>query len=126
MRVEDIARAGWALLAEAITRLRAGQWISDAGCDGEYGVIRLFEAKELARLTTGELLFDAPTSRRRPAEAAKPPMAGKASLDNGESVAPARPRLRLGGKQATAGGGVPPPACCRHPLGARSGARGVV
>jgi len=105
MPVEDIARAGSALLAEAITRLRAGQVIREAGYDGEYGVIRLFEAKELARLTAGELLFDAPVSRRRPAEAAKPPVAGKALADSGESVAPARPRLRLVSNQATAGGG---------------------
>ena len=45
--VEDIARAGSSLLAEAITRLRAGQVIRDAGYDGEYGVIRLFEENEL-------------------------------------------------------------------------------
>src|SRR6476620_5187006 len=106
MPVEDIARAGSALLAEAITRLRAGQVLREAGYDGEYGVIRLFEAKELARLTTGELLFDAPTSRRRPAEGPKPTMAGNASADNGESVGPARPRLRLVSSQATTGGGL--------------------
>src|SRR5262249_21480754 len=53
MPVEDIARAGSALLAEAITRLRAGQVIREAGYDGEYGVIRLFDENELARLTAG-------------------------------------------------------------------------
>ena len=56
--VEDIARAGSSLLAEAITRLRAGQVIRDAGYDGEYGVIRLFEENEIKRLTGGGLLFD--------------------------------------------------------------------
>src|SRR5207253_953150 len=56
--VEDIARAGSPLLAEAITRLRAGQVICEAGYDGEYGVIRLFEDSELKQLTAGGLLFD--------------------------------------------------------------------
>lgn len=43
-------------LAEAVTRLRRGQVIRDAGYDGEYGVIRLFEPGEL---TPGTLaLFD--------------------------------------------------------------------
>ena len=37
------------MLAEAITRLRAGKVIRDAGYDGEYGVIRLFEEGELKR-----------------------------------------------------------------------------
>ncbi|HMK78984.1 MAG TPA: endonuclease Q family protein, partial [Xanthobacteraceae bacterium] len=41
--LEDIARAESSLLAEAITRLRAGKVIREAGYDGEYGVIRLFE-----------------------------------------------------------------------------------
>ena len=48
--VEDIARAESSVLAEAITRLRAGKVIRDAGYDGEYGVIRLFEDGELKKL----------------------------------------------------------------------------
>lgn len=48
------------LLGEAIARLRAGRVIRQAGYDGEYGVIRLFEDGELARLTRGDLLFDLP------------------------------------------------------------------
>ena len=60
--VEDIARAGSPVLAEAITRLRAGTVIREAGYDGEYGVIRLFEDGELAR--GGGMLFDAPVARR--------------------------------------------------------------
>src|SRR5262249_38763067 len=47
--VEDIAHAGSPLLAEAITRLRAGRVICEAGYDGEYGVIRLFQDSELRR-----------------------------------------------------------------------------
>lgn len=43
----DIARRS-SVLAEALTRLRAGRVIREAGYDGEYGVIRLFEPEELA------------------------------------------------------------------------------
>ena len=37
------------LLAEALTRLRAGKVIKQAGYDGEYGVIKLFEDNELVK-----------------------------------------------------------------------------
>jgi DNA helicase II / ATP-dependent DNA helicase PcrA len=65
--VEDIARAESSVLAEAITRLRAGQVIREAGYDGEYGVIRLFEDGELAR--GGGMLFEAPVARRKDTQA---------------------------------------------------------
>jgi DNA helicase II / ATP-dependent DNA helicase PcrA len=61
--VEDIARAETSVLAEAITRLRAGKVIRVAGYDGEYGVIKLFEDGELKSLS-GRMLFDAPAARR--------------------------------------------------------------
>jgi ATP-dependent DNA helicase UvrD/PcrA len=93
--VEDIARAGSPLLAEAITRLRAGQVIREPGYDGEYGVIRLFEESELKRLTAGGLLFDVPSARRKAAPAAKPNPPVEAAGEADASVAPARPRLRL-------------------------------
>lgn len=57
MPVEDVAAAGEGLLAEALTRLRAGQVHREAGYDGEYGVIRLFEPGELHRRTTIANLF---------------------------------------------------------------------
>ena len=56
---EDIARVN-PRFGEAVNRLRAGTVIRQAGYDGEYGVIRLFEEGELDRLTRGALLFDAP------------------------------------------------------------------
>jgi len=40
------------LLAEAVDRLRRGEVIREAGYDGEYGVIRMFEPGELSRLET--------------------------------------------------------------------------
>ena len=58
--LEEVRHAGPALLAEAITRLRQGQVLRQAGYDGEYGVIRLFEAAELRRHTRGEVLFELP------------------------------------------------------------------
>jgi DNA helicase-2/ATP-dependent DNA helicase PcrA len=45
--LEDVERAGGGLLREALSRLRAGKVHRDAGYDGEYGVIRLFEPDEI-------------------------------------------------------------------------------
>jgi DNA helicase-2/ATP-dependent DNA helicase PcrA len=45
--LEDVARAGEPLLAEALSRLRAGKVRRESGYDGEYGVIRLFEPEEI-------------------------------------------------------------------------------
>ena len=85
--VEDIRRAESSLLAEAIERLRAGKVIRDAGYDGEYGVIRLFEDAELRRLTAGGVLFDAPAaSKRLPTPHPNP-------LPQGEREPVARPPL---------------------------------
>ena len=48
------------LLAEAVARLRRGEVTREAGYDGEYGVIRLFEPGELKRISavTAPALFD--------------------------------------------------------------------
>ena len=54
------------LLAEAVARLRAGNVIREAGYDGEYGVIRLFEDDELRRRTAGGMLFERRRRIRRP------------------------------------------------------------
>jgi DNA helicase II / ATP-dependent DNA helicase PcrA len=45
--LDDITRVGGSLLGEAIGRLRRGEVSRDAGYDGEYGVIRLFQPDEL-------------------------------------------------------------------------------
>ncbi len=63
--VEEIAGAD-PLLGEAVARLRAGRVTRQSGYDGEYGVIRLFEAGELDRLTKGGVLSEAPAEARRP------------------------------------------------------------
>jgi DNA helicase II / ATP-dependent DNA helicase PcrA len=48
------------LLAEGVARLRRGEVTREAGYDGEYGVIRLFEPGELKRISavTAPALFD--------------------------------------------------------------------
>jgi len=95
--VEDIARTGSPLLAEAITRLRAGRVICEAGYDGEYGVIRLFEDSELKQLTSSGLLFDAPISKRMQCEPPKPSVISEPAAHD-RKTEPARPRLRLVGE----------------------------
>ncbi|HTQ80532.1 MAG TPA: UvrD-helicase domain-containing protein [Thermoanaerobaculia bacterium] len=55
--LEEVARAGDGLLSEALTRLRAGKVHRDAGYDGEYGVIRLFEPGEIRRRAVVAPLF---------------------------------------------------------------------
>jgi len=53
---EDIGRAS-PLMAEAIIRLRRQEVIREAGFDGEYGKIRLFQEGELERRTASTSLF---------------------------------------------------------------------
>jgi DNA helicase II / ATP-dependent DNA helicase PcrA len=45
--LDDLRRSGDSVLSEAIARLRRGEVIRDAGYDGEYGTIRLFQPNEL-------------------------------------------------------------------------------
>src|SRR5215471_2327721 len=101
--LEDVAHAGSPLLAEAITRLRAGRVICEAGYDGEYGVIRLFEDSELKRLTAGGLLFDAPISKRMQREPPKPSVTSEPATHD-RKTEPARPRLRLVGEAPSSSG----------------------
>jgi uncharacterized protein (TIGR00375 family) len=59
--LDDIRRAGGETLAEAIGRLRRGEVIREAGYDGEYGDIRLFQPGELtsaAMFAAPDALFD--------------------------------------------------------------------
>jgi len=67
--VADIGRAGLPLLADAIDRLRRGEVVREAGYDGEYGVIRLFDPAELRRPSGVTALFEV---EEAPAEAAAP------------------------------------------------------
>lgn len=59
--LEAIERTGGTLLAEGIHRVRNGNVHITAGYDGEYGIIKLFDASERVRLAAPQLgLFSAP------------------------------------------------------------------
>lgn len=63
--LDEIARAGGEVLAEAVRRLRAGEVRRTPGYDGEYGVIRLFDPDELDRpggIAGPAALFEVPAS----------------------------------------------------------------
>ncbi|AEI38499.1 MAG: UvrD-helicase domain-containing protein [Zymomonas mobilis subsp. pomaceae] len=66
------------LLGEAIDRLRKGKVIREAGYDGEYGTIRLFEKQEMEQLTKGGLLFNFAPVRKAPIIAEAPRIEEKA------------------------------------------------
>lgn len=93
--VDDIRHAASPLLAEAITRLRNQQVIREAGYDGEYGVIRLFDDEELRQQSASQSLFgDEAPARRKPrrektAASATPPIASEAPPEALELVQPA-------------------------------------
>lgn len=106
MPVEDLVPVGGSLLAEAIGRLRRGEVIRDAGYDGEYGVIRLFQPDELRHSSRGAALFDveftAPASR--PAIAPNGVAAGSPAPVSGPvgSPVPASPVAAPDGRPSTA------------------------
>lgn len=59
--IDDIRRVCSSIFAEAIARMREGRVIREAGFDGEYGTIRLFEEKELRSDKSMGLLFELPS-----------------------------------------------------------------
>jgi uncharacterized protein (TIGR00375 family) len=62
--LDDLAAGAPSIVAEAIARLRRGDVRREAGYDGVYGVIRLFDQDELA----GAALFDLPKAPGKPAK----------------------------------------------------------
>ena len=60
--LDDLRRSGGSRLAEAIGRLRRGEVIRDAGYDGEYGTIRLFQPDELDGTAALFAVADLPAS----------------------------------------------------------------
>jgi DNA helicase-2/ATP-dependent DNA helicase PcrA len=80
----DLAAGAPSVVAEAIARLRRGEVRREAGYDGVYGTIRLFEPDELA----GAALFDLPAVRRVVRGAGRG-AAGRGA--GGEVVAASRP-----------------------------------
>ena len=82
------------LVGEAVSRLRRGEVIREAGYDGEYGVIRLFEPGEVKRLSvhSAPALFDDALFAAEP---------------SGGGDGPARPGSGPAGRPAAARPGLP-------------------
>ncbi len=74
--LDDLRRAGGSLLSEAIARLRRGEVIRDAGYDGEYGTIRLFQPGELDGAALFTVAGLAPADKHDNAERARVPRTG--------------------------------------------------
>jgi superfamily I DNA/RNA helicase len=72
--LDDLAAGAPSIVAEAIARLRRGEVRREAGYDGVYGTIRLFEPDELA----GAALFDVPRAPRKQAAQRRAVAAGAA------------------------------------------------
>ncbi|WP_434047962.1 MULTISPECIES: UvrD-helicase domain-containing protein [Sorangium] len=97
--LEDIERAGTPLLSEAIARMREGRVIRDAGYDGEYGAIRVFQPDELKQRRGGGLLFqpeaappEPPPAGGPPPSRSRPPAAERPPARRGQAPADAAPR----------------------------------
>jgi len=71
--LEEIRKASSPLLAESIARLRAGKVVREAGFDGEYGRVRLFEPGELVRAIHVASLFPDLEAEEPPAPQTAPP-----------------------------------------------------
>ena len=103
---EELRSAHSPLLAEALTRLRQGRVIRDAGYDGEYGTIRLFEPHELCG-AFNRLLFSkpppaAPTAPGEPTSKAAPAPSARGSGQPPERATPDRTAPFASGDQASA------------------------
>ena len=106
--LEDIAPASSSLVAEAVSRLRSREVIREAGYDGVYGTIRLFEDAELHRFTRGAPLFRdepeaSPSGDREPRPATGEPRAPtRSGRDDGAPPPPGGvPALASSGMHAS-------------------------
>ena len=105
--LEDIRPASSSLVAEAVARLRRREVVREAGYDGVYGTIRLFENAELHGLTRGTSLFGEERAAARPAADAPAPRPADLAAGNGG----ASPRENLPGLSPRL-----PEAAESHPL----------
>ena len=110
--LEDITPAASSLVAEAVSRLRRQEVIRDAGYDGVYGTIRLFEDDELRRRTRSAPLFAeesevphsgagerAPSSRETRGPVRSPRTKAPSSVPDGEAArTPAETGAPVGGE----------------------------
>jgi DNA helicase II / ATP-dependent DNA helicase PcrA len=94
--LDDVRRAGGTLLGEAIARLRRGEVIRDAGYDGEYGTIRLFQPDELDGAALFTVTGLSPAEPRNDAERAgvtRPGTGPARRRGGGAATEPADPAL---------------------------------
>ena len=91
--LDDLAAGAPSIVAEAIARLRRGEVRREAGYDGVYGTIRLFDPDELA----GAALFDLP----RRASRAGPPRPAPAAPAPSPPLSPRRPRRPPGSTRSS-------------------------
>jgi DNA helicase-2/ATP-dependent DNA helicase PcrA len=75
--LEDADRAGPPLLGEALRRMRAGEVKRVAGFDGEYGVVRVFDAEERRQLLAQTRFAFAAQSGGPPSPVPAGPAAGR-------------------------------------------------
>ena len=97
--LDDVRRVGGSLLGEAIARLRRGEVIRDAGYDGEYGTIRLFQPDELHEVALFSLAGAGRTRSCRTGQGApprRPPRARPGRRPSRAVPAPARDRNAAG------------------------------
>lgn len=106
--LEEIERAGGAVVAEGVRRVRAGEVEVAAGYDGEFGTIRIFRDDERDRLGGQRGLFSAAVVPAAPGAPGPPPRAAKREGEEGGAEASqalaARPAQRPGGRSPVAGG----------------------
>jgi uncharacterized protein (TIGR00375 family) len=103
--LDDVAAVGSSVLVEALGRLRRREVVREAGFDGEYGTIRLFDADELAAPEGSQTLFAVPGPAsdalgRRGRRLPTPPT----------SSSPTAGRTAPGAPSASASGPAPAPA----------------
>jgi DNA helicase-2/ATP-dependent DNA helicase PcrA len=95
----DVERAGGSVLAEALARLRRGAVTRQAGYDGEYGTVRLFQRGELDGTAA---LFDLPAIEPvtpPPGRgASSPPLARKSAETDRSDSGARRPRTVAAGR----------------------------
>jgi DNA helicase-2/ATP-dependent DNA helicase PcrA len=97
--LDDLAAGAPSIVAEAIGRLRRGEVHREAGYDGVYGIIRLFDPVELA----GAALFDLPReppkawgADRGRHEPAADPSPAAAAVEQPVAAGQAGPAMRAG------------------------------
>ena len=117
--VEDIRPAASSLVAEAVSRLRRQEVVREAGYDGVYGTIRLFEDAELRGFTRGASLFVEEPAPARPAGGGPPFRPAESASDlatepaadpiEGSALEPAAAEPEGASWRTDGRGGSPPP-----------------